>query len=147
MNVKSVCALLAAAAMLAGCQTTGAGTQAAMMGANTATAPAYAPISASQPNDGNKSCEELLAEIGEMEGIVAEANQSQSNAQLTNAGIGIAQSLGLHMGGGSGMLTALQAGGAAGQLTEQQRQQAQARAQLAEVRRQVLTGIYQGKGC
>ncbi len=83
-----------------------------MMGANAATAPAYAPISASQPNDGNKSCEELLAEIGEMEGIVAEANQSQSNAQLTNAGIGIAQSLGLHMGGGLATAKALQAGGA-----------------------------------
>ncbi|MBX3489068.1 MAG: hypothetical protein KF769_15590 [Parvibaculum sp.] len=146
MHVKSVCALLAAAAMLAGCQTTGAGTQAAMMGANAATAPAYAPISASQANDGNKSCEQLLAEIGEMDGIVAEANQSQSNAQLTNAGIGIAQSLGLHMGGG-GALSMIQAGGAAGQLTEQQRQQAQARAQQADVRRQVLTGIYQGKGC
>jgi len=147
MKFKSAGAILAVSVLLAGCQTTGAGTQAAMMGANAATAPSYAPISASQANDGNKSCEELLAEIGQMEQIVAEANQSQSNAQLTDAGIGIAQSLGMHLGGGSGMLAAYQASGTASQLTQQQRQQAQARAQQADMRRQVLTGIYQGKGC
>ena len=147
MTFRTAGAVLALSVLLAGCQTTGAGTQAAMLGAGAATAPSAAPIAASQVDDGNKSCDEIRAEICAMEQVVAEANQSQNNAQLTNAGIGIAQSLGLHLGGGSGMLTALQAGGAAGQLTEQQRQQAEARAQQADIRRQVLTGIYQGKGC
>ncbi|MEW6089961.1 MAG: hypothetical protein ACK4S3_04085 [Parvibaculum sp.] len=148
MKIRFAGAVLAAAFILAGCQTTGAGTQAAMAGAGAMAAPsAYAPIASSQPNDGAKSCDELLAEIAEMEQIAAAAAQSESNAAMTDTGIGIAQSLGVHFGGGSGMLAAYQASGAASQLTQQQREQAKQRAQQAEVRRQVLSGIYQGKGC
>lgn len=148
MNTRSTGAILAAALFLAGCQTTGAGTQAAMAGAGAMAAPAgYAPIQSSQPNDGTKSCDELLAEISEMEQVAAASAQSESNAAITDAGIGIAQSLGMHFGGGSGMLAAYQASGTASQLTQQQREQAKQRAQQAEVRRQVLSGIYQGKGC
>lgn len=146
MKFRTAGAILALAAMLGGCQTTGIGTQAALTGANAATGSSTAPIAASQANDGGKSCAELLAEIGDMEQIVAAASESQGNAQLADAGIGIAQSLGLHFGG-SGALSMIQAGGAASQMTQQQRQDAQARAQQADVRRQVLTGIYQGKGC
>jgi len=146
MKFRTAGAILAVTALLGGCQTTGIGTQAALTGANAATGSSYAPISSSQANDGSKSCEQLQAEIGEMEQIAAAANESQGNAQLADAGIGIAQSLGLHFGG-SGALSMIQAGGAASQMTQQQRQEAQARAQQAEVRRQVLSGISQGKGC
>ena len=81
MNIRSTGAVMAAALFLAGCQTPGAGTQAAMAGAGAmATPAAYAPIQSSQPNDGTKSCDELLAEISEKEQIAASAALSESNA-------------------------------------------------------------------
>lgn len=95
--------------------------------------------------DAQKSCEQLGAEIGEQQQIIAAANDSATNAQMLNAGVGIAQSLGMHFGGFG--LGGIQAAGAAGNAAAQQGQAAQQQAQQAEIRLQVLTGFYQGKGC
>jgi hypothetical protein len=96
-------------------------------------------------SDGQKSCEQLAAEIAQQQQIITQANSSSTNAQVLNAGVGIAQSLGLHFGGIG--LGGIQAAGAAGNVAAQQGQAAQQQAQQAEIRLQVLSGIHQGKGC
>lgn len=122
---------------------------AAIMGQGVAATVTPAVASATAPAagipDGQKSCEQLGAEIGEQQKIIAAANDSATNAQVLNAGVGIAQSLGMHFGGFG--LGGIQAAGAAGNAAAQQGQAAQQQAQQAEIRLQVLTGIYQGKGC
>ncbi|MEQ8268971.1 MAG: hypothetical protein RH982_17380 [Parvibaculum sp.] len=197
MKMKSAAIVLAAGLMIAGCETTGAGGQAAVPGAyvptpqeqaiqqaaiaqagaagafnyNAAQAAAGgaiasqaaagmvgqgvaaaalggsadAPIAASQPDDAQKSCEQLAAEIEAMNGIVAEANSSATNAQVASVGLGIAQSIGGYFG--MGAISALQAGQAAESVSKQQQGAAQARSQQAGIRLQVLGAISQGKGC
>ena len=95
--------------------------------------------------DGQKSCEQLAAEIAQQQQIITQANSSATNAQVLNAGVGIAQSLGIHFGGMG--LGGIQAAGVAGNAAAQQGQAAQQQAQQAEIRLQVLNGIHQGKGC
>ncbi|MEP5369541.1 hypothetical protein [Parvibaculum sp.] len=171
MKMKTAAMLLVAGAMLAGCQTTGLDTaalgNAALANsslANTGTTQAGAtsagaalagqmvadssgtvtPAAAGIP-DAQKSCEQLAAEMGAQQQLIAGANSTETNAQLVNAGVGIAQSLGLNFGGMG--IGGLQAAGAVGNAASQQGQNAQAQAQQADIRLQVLTGFYQGKGC
>ncbi len=156
MRLMNVAAILAAGMMMAGCETTGAGISGmggippgtAFTGASgTAATPAAAaaPAAGTGIPDAQKSCEQLAAEIGEQQQIIAAANDSATNAQMVNAGVGIAQSLGMHFGGFG--LGGIQAAGAAGNAAAQQGQAAQQQAQQAEIRLQVLGGFHQGKGC
>lgn len=114
-------------------------------GAAATPAVATAPAAGTGIPDAQKSCEQLAAEIGEQQQIIAAANDSATNAQVVNAGVGIAQSLGMHFGGFG--LGGIQAAGAAGNAAAQQGQAAQQQAQQAEIRLQVLNGFHQGKGC
>ena len=107
-----------------------------------ATASALAP--AGTP-DGQKSCEQLSAEIAQQQQVIAEAGSTSTNAQIVDAGLGIAQSVGMHFGGFG--LGGIQATGAASSVANQQKQAAEQQVQQAEIRVQVLSGIYQGKGC
>ncbi|MEP2283039.1 MAG: hypothetical protein ABJI28_07590 [Nitratireductor sp.] len=143
------------AVMLAGCQTTGIGganTAASYMGAANAAsgaymggggAPAGSTMAASQVDDGKKSCEQLRAEIEETQAIEQAASSDASSAGMTSTVSNVATSFVGYFGG----VGAMQATNAAGQLTGQQKAQAEQRARDAGVRRQVLTGIYQGKNC
>ena len=106
--------------------------------ATAALAPAGTP-------DGMKSCEQLSAEIAQQQQVMTTANSSSTNAQIVGAGLGIAQSVGMHFGGFG--LGGIQATGAAGNVATQQKQAAEQQVQQAEIRVQVLSGIYQGKGC
>ena len=107
-----------------------------------ATATGLAPAGTS---DGQKSCAQLSAEIAATQQVIADASSASTNAQVVDAGLGIAQSLGVHFGGFG--IGGLQAAGAASSVANQQKQSADQKVQQAEIRIQVLTGIYQGKGC
>jgi len=140
------------AVMLAGCQTTGVGTAASYMGAaNAASAsymgggatPAGSTMAASQVDDGKKSCEQLKAEIEETQAIEEAAASDASSAAMESTVSNVATSFVGYFGG----VGAMQATNAAGQLTAQQKAEAEQRARDAGIRRQVLTGIYQGKNC
>ena len=143
------------AAMLAGCQTTGVGgasTAASYMGAANAASAAYmggggtpagSTMAASQVDDGKKSCEQLRAEIDQTQEIKQNAASDASSAGMTSTVSNVATSFVGYFGG----VGAMQATNAAGQLTAQQKAQAEQQARDADVRLQVLTGIYRGKGC
>ena len=143
------------AIMLAGCQTTGLGganTAASYMGAANAASGAYmgggstpagSTMAASQVDDGKKSCDQLRAEIGETQKVKETAASDASSAGMTSTVSNVATSFVGYFGG----VGAMQATNAAGQLTAQQKAEAEQQARDADVRLQVLTGIYQGKGC
>lgn len=95
--------------------------------------------------DGMKTCEQLSAEITQQQQLIADASSTSTNAQIVDAGLGIAQSVGMHFGGFG--LGGIQATGAASNVANQQKQAAEQQAQQAQIRVQILTGIYQGKGC
>lgn len=128
MTFRTICMAVALGAAIAG-----------PAAANTATVPPAAVP------DAQKSCEQLAAEIGQQQEIIAGANTAETSATLVNAGVGLAQSLGVNFGGLG--LSGIQAAGAVGNVAAQQGQAAQQQAQQAEIRLQVLTGFYQGKGC
>ncbi len=120
----------------------------AAMTTTTATATTDATASALAPAgtpDGQKSCEQLSAEIAQQQQVIAEAGSTSTNAQIVDAGLGIAQSVGMHFGGFG--LGGIQATGAASSVANQQKQAAEQQVQQAEIRVQVLSGIHQGKGC
>ncbi|MBO6632982.1 hypothetical protein [Parvibaculum sp.] len=122
--------------------------QAAMTTATTTTTNADTATAALAPAgtpDGMKSCEQLSAEIAQQQQVIADANASSTNAQIVDAGLGIAQSVGMHFGGFG--LGGIQATGAASSVANQQKQSADEQVQQAEIRVQVLSGIHQGKGC
>ena len=143
------------AVMLAGCQTTGGGTAAtaaSYMGAANAASSAYmggggspagSTMAATQVDDGKKSCEQLRAEIEETQKIKESAASDASSAGMTSTVSNVATSFVGYFGG----VGAMQATNAAGQLTAQQKAQAEQQARDADVRLQVLGGIYQGKNC
>jgi hypothetical protein len=136
-------------AALAGQQIAQAATNtAAMTTATTTTTNADTATAALAPAgtpDGMKSCEQLSAEIAQQQQVIADANASSTNAQIVDAGLGIAQSVGMHFGGFG--LGGIQATGAASSVANQQKQSAEEQVQQAEIRVQVLSGIHQGKGC
>lgn len=118
---------------------------AALLASQLAAGAAIAVPAATGVPDAQKSCEQLAAEIQQQQDIIASANSAETNATLVNAGVGIAQSLGVNFGGLG--LGGLQAAGAVGNIASQQGQDAQQQAQQADIRLQVLTGFHQGKGC
>ncbi|ABS63651.1 conserved hypothetical protein [Parvibaculum lavamentivorans DS-1] len=111
-----------------------------------ATPGANAPIAASQPDDGQKSCAQLAAEMASMNEIVAKADNTATTSQVASIGIGLAQTFGGYFGGGAAV-NAIQASSAVDSANQQQRQAAQVQSQQAQVRMQVLAGIAAGKGC
>lgn len=129
MNVKTACVLFAVAGQIF---------------AHAASAQTVPGAGAGVP-DVQKSCEQLAAEIAQQQQIIADANSSSTTAQIADAGLGIAQSVGIHFGGFG--IGGLQATGAASSLAQQQKQQAEQQAQQADIRLQVLTAFHQGKGC
>jgi hypothetical protein len=114
-------------------------------------------IQVSQPGDANLSCGDLNAEIARMDQIAATAQTDGANAQANVATTGAIAStaanaalysgaLGRSLGGFGGLF----ASGAQSLLGAKQNQQAQQTASLsqdAQMRRTMLTGIYQGKAC
>ncbi len=150
MKMKTAAIMLAAGLMIAGCETTGAGGQAAVPGAYVPTTQEQAIQQAAIAQAGaagafNYNAAQAAAEIEAMNGVVAEANSSATSAQVASVGLGIAQSIGGYFG--MGAISALHAGQAAESVSKQQQGAAQARAQQAGVRLQVLSAISQGMGC
>ncbi|WP_333667956.1 hypothetical protein [Parvibaculum sp.] len=131
MKMNTVSLLVAAMTMLGAAQASAQAETAAL-------APAGTP-------DGMKTCEQLSAEIAQQQQVIADANATSTNAQIVDAGLGIAQSVGMHFGGFG--LGGIQATGAASNVASQQKQAAEQQVQQAEIRVQVLSGIHQGKGC
>ncbi|PKP77548.1 MAG: hypothetical protein CVT81_08650 [Alphaproteobacteria bacterium HGW-Alphaproteobacteria-3] len=130
MNMKTACVLAAVAGQIF---------------AHAAIAQTAPGAAAAGVPDAQKSCEQLAAEIGQQQQIIADANSSSTTAQVADVGLGIAQSVGIHFGGFG--IGGLQATGAASSLAQQQKQAADQKAQQADIRLQVLTAFYQGKGC
>jgi predicted extracellular nuclease len=120
-------------------------------------ASAQSSIQVSQPGDANLSCGELTAEIARMDQIASQAQTQGANAQANVASTGAIASaatsaalysgaLGRSLGGFGGLF----ASGAQNALSAKQNQDAQQTASLsqdAQMRRTMLTGIYQGKAC
>ena len=130
MNMKTACVLFAVAGQIF---------------AHAASAQTAPGAAAAGVPDAQKSCEQLAAEIAQQQQIIADANSSSTTAQVADVGLGIAQSVGMHFGGFG--IGGIQATGAASSLAQQQKQAAEQQAQQADIRLQVLTAFYQGKGC
>jgi hypothetical protein len=119
--------------------------------------PVPTSIQVNQPGDANLSCVDLTAEIARMDQIAASAQTDGANAQANVATTGAIAStaasaalysgaLGRSLGGFGGLF----ASGAQNLLSAKQNQQAQQTASLsqdAQMRRTMLSGIYQGKAC
>lgn len=114
-----------------------------------------APLMVSYPTDSSMSCEHLVTEISRMEQIVGISAQSAQNAQnqgqMAEAAAGVAVNAALYSGALSrvpGLGLFANAAGAAARRNAEARAQAEAqRIQVAEQRRTLLTGIYQGRQC
>ncbi|NBB79539.1 MAG: hypothetical protein GVY36_08860 [Verrucomicrobia bacterium] len=128
----------AAAALLSGCNTTG-------------TTAARAPIQANQMGDANMTCQEIEAEVAEMNKILGIAEDEMRGAQALGLTESIAVS-GIVYSGAAGSAGAAvpylgHAITAVGQMNEMNKKQAEELARSAFNRRSVLTGMYAAKGC
>lgn len=116
-----------------------------------ASAPAQAPIAVNKPNDGALSCPEIVAQINQMNDVlgIAQGEMRSSDA------MGIATSALVTAAVHSGALTSAassvpflgQVVNVAGQVNKMNRKKAEEYALQATNRRNVLSGIYAGKGC
>lgn len=110
---------------------------------------------ANQPGDADMSCEALKAEIGEMDVLMAQADQNARNAEASgataSAAAGVATNAALYSGAlgrvpGLGF-AANAAGGLARQNAQAEAERQAENARTAELRRTALMGIHAGKGC
>jgi hypothetical protein len=136
-TVRRAPALLAALAALAlgACQTTGS------------SGPAAGSLQTSQPGDAGLSCEQLAAQIGEMDTILGRGNDAAGAAFAADAGTAAATQAALYSGAGSSIPFLGMFGNAATSMARQQAEQQEQRRRQAEMRRISLMGLYQGKGC
>lgn len=112
-------------------------------------------LMANQPGDGSMSCEQISAEIDNMNLMIAEAEQASANAEASGAAAGAATGAAVNAALYSGALgrvpglgfAANAAGGLAQQQAQAQAERQAENARRAELRRTALTGISAGKGC
>lgn len=117
----------AAAVLLAGCQTTGGG----------------ASLQTHKPGDSAMGCEEIAQEIAAMDQIIGDADASETQRQMTESGVAVAQTAAIHSGAGNIVPGANLVGG----LLSMGTQGAKDQKEKATLRRTSLMGMYQGKGC
>ena len=112
-------------------------------------------LQVSYPTDGGLSCDQLLVEISRMEqisGISAENAQSAENqGALAEGAAGVAVNAAAYSGAlgsvpGLGMFANM-AGGAARRNAEARARAEAERIRIADQRRSLLSGIYQGRQC
>lgn len=112
-------------------------------------------LQVSYPTDGQLNCDQLLVEIGRMEQIAGISAENAQNAQNQGALVDGAASVGLsaaiHSGAGRmvpglGMF-ANAASGAARRNAEARARAEAERIRIADQRRSLLSGIYQGRQC
>jgi len=120
------------------------------------TSPELAPLLVTnQAGDGDLSCEQLAAEIQRMDTIMAQAMQSEANAETSGAVAGTATNAAVNTALYSGALSrvpglgfaANAAGGIAQQQAKAQAERAAENARRAELRKTALVGVSTGKGC
>jgi len=126
-----------ASAILAGCNTTGTSTQTA--------------IQANKMGDANMTCQEIEAEVAEMNRILGIAEDEMRGAQALGLTESIAVSGVVYSGAAGSAGAAVPYLGhaitAVGQMNEQKKKKAEELARSAYNRRSVLTGMYAAKGC
>lgn len=109
------------------------------------------PIAANQPGDANLTCEQITGQINEMNELLGIAQGDMRSADT----MGLTTDLAVQAAVSSGALSSLggsvpflgSAINAAGAMNNASRAAAEERAEQAVNRRNVLTGIYAGKGC
>lgn len=130
-------------------------TFAAYAGAASAQAPLPTMIQVSMPGDGAMSCPDLAAEIGRMDQIMGQSQQNQASAQSGGMMAGVLGSAAVNGAAYSGVLGRVPglgflAGGAQRMAQQNAEQKAAEQAKLqqdAQMRRTMISGIYQGKAC
>ncbi len=133
MNLKTSLLALPFICMLGACQTTGTTTAAIPNGL--------------MPSDSQMSCAEIQNEFAQLDQIITAAGGAQTSAQMTNAGVGVAQNAAIWGGAGSSVPLLGSFGNIASTFTNAQVQTQQQQAQAATNRRNQLLGLAQGKGC
>lgn len=112
-------------------------------------------LQVSYPTDGSMTCEQLTAEVARMDeiaGISAEnAQNAQNQGAMAEGAAGVAVNAALYSGAlgrvpGLGMF-ANAAGAAARRNAEARAREEAERIRIAEQRRNLLSGIYQGRQC
>jgi hypothetical protein len=112
-------------------------------------------LQVSYPTDGSLSCDQLLVEIGRMEEIAGVSAENAQNAQnqgaLADGATGVAINAAAYSGAlgavpGLGMFANM-AGGAARRNAEARARAEAERIRIADQRRSLLSGIYQGRQC
>lgn len=109
------------------------------------------PLAANQPGDANMSCEQITAQINNMNDMLGIAQGDMRSADT----MGLTTDLAVQAAISSGALASMggsvpflgSAISAAGAMNNANRAAAEERAEQAVNRRNVLTGIYAGKGC
>lgn len=127
----------------------------ALAGPSLAQQPGEPALRVSYAADASMTCEQLMQEIARMEEIAGISTQNAANAQsqgqMAETASGMAVNAALYSGAlgrvpGLGMFA--NAAGAAARRNAEARARAEAeRVQVAEQRRTLLTGIYQGRQC
>lgn len=112
-------------------------------------------LQVSYPTDAGLSCDQLLVEIGRMEQISGTSAENAQNAQnqgaLAEGAAGVAVNAAAYSGAlaavpGLGMFANM-AGGAARRNAEARARAEAERIRIADQRRSLLSGIYQGRQC
>lgn len=112
-------------------------------------------LQVSYPTDGSMTCEQLTAEVARMDEIAGISAQNAQNAQnqgaMAEGAAGVAVNAALYSGAlgrvpGLGMF-ANAAGAAARRNAEARAREEAERIRVAEQRRTLLSGIYQGRQC
>tara|TARA_R110002051_G_scaffold21308_4_gene56734 strand:+ start:1011 stop:1571 length:561 start_codon:yes stop_codon:yes gene_type:complete len=112
-------------------------------------------LQVSYPTDGAMSCDQLLVEIGRMEQIAGTSAENAQNAQnqgaMAEGAAGVAVNAALYTGALSAVpglgAFANMAGGAARRNAEARARAEAERIRIADQRRSLLSGIYQGRQC
>ncbi|WP_339931189.1 hypothetical protein [uncultured Brevundimonas sp.] len=112
-------------------------------------------LQVSYPTDGAMTCDQLLVEIGRMEQIAGTSAENAQNAQNQGALADGAAGVAINAAAYSGALAAVpglgafanMAGGAARRNAEARARAEAERIRIADQRRSLLSGIYQGRQC
>jgi len=123
----------------------------AFTGCNTTGSSTTSQIQVNKIGDGQMTCEQIIAETNEMNKILGIAEGEMRNAQMLGLTQDVAINAALYSGGFAAAGSSLPYLGAAlntaSAFNNMNKQQAEARAEAAFNRRNVLTGMYAAKGC
>lgn len=116
-----------------------------------ASAPAQAPIAVNNATDGALSCTEIVTEINQMNEVLGIAQGEMRSADAMGIASSALITAAVHSGALSSAASSVpflgQVVSVAGQVNNMNRKKAEEYALQASNRRNVLTGIYAGKGC